>query len=557
MTESEPVDKETALFYVAARMTTHQSTESEARNREVVGGTAAVLQLAKYVLSLCNILHTTYKSAAGFNDIFDSVLLGVEVQVQRLTHWGDAVNIETCSPNLVDLLDRVLENVRAEIQEVAKYIDKYRPVASTDLASRSVNNINRASGALPGAKSRTRVVERIQFAIADKESLLSHAAKLQRAIDQLHTLVPLQGQLDLRLLAGFLKSDDVNALNTLAYSTGTQSYRDIQSSARIKVVRLTAVANTDALSSGDGDGGDSISINCHLEHFEFLKPWGAGKVLGTYMSAKVLIEWKPYSDEISKEESKRRITDISRLLRETGLSRPKDLITLDCLGCIEHGGAVGLVYVLPTMLSQSDPTSLHDLISKKGTDRAQWPAWEQRRSLACSLARAVFQLHVVGWLHKGIRPQNVVFFGSGKTALKFPYLIGFDYARRGDDGQKTEQTNMGFDLYRHPRAQGEVRSRFDASFDLFALGLVLLEIGLWQSFEEIRTHYQIELRLSKKEAQCRLHEELLNGQGPITELSFQMGSNFEQAVIACLITPYVDLTADVYITDIIGRLEAV
>jgi hypothetical protein len=43
--------------------------------------------------------------------------------------------------------------------------------------------------------------------------------------------------------------------------------------------------------------------------------------------------------------------------------------------------------------------------------------------------------------------------------LKSPYLIGFDYSRRGKYGEKTEATDPIFDLYRHPHAQGEARSR--------------------------------------------------------------------------------------------------
>jgi hypothetical protein len=276
-------------------------------------------------------------------------------------------------------------------------------------------------------------------------------------VDQLYALAPLEGQvrLELKLLATLIKCDDIDDLRALASSTGSRAYHNIQSSATIKAARLQGQRLRWAANV------NSQALKCDRLALKRERIW-EGKDIGMYEGRRVLIEWKMCSGELSFEESTNRIVDIARLLYESSHSRPNDLITLDCLGYMQDNRtspSIGLVYVLPTMPFQEAPKSLHQLLLEKESDGTSWPALERRRTLAYLMARVVFQLHVVGWLHKGIRPQNVVFVDNAKN-LKSPYLIGFDYARRGEESEKTEQTDLAFDLYRHPHAQGEARSRY-------------------------------------------------------------------------------------------------
>jgi hypothetical protein len=260
--------------------------------------------------------------------------------------------------------------------------------------------------------------------------------------------------LELKLLATLLKTDDIGELGAIASSTASYSYWNIQSSATIKATRIRG----EILPRTANKAPKLLDYN--RQGFSVERRW-EGKDIGTYEGRKVLVEWKTCSDELSVEESTHRIADIARLLHQTGVTRPKDLITLDCLGYMANmkkPPSVGLVYALPSTYSEELPKSLFQVLSEKGSDLSSRPSWEQRQNLAWVLARAVFQLHVVGWLHKGIRPQNIVFIGDGES-LKSPYLTGFDYARRGESGDKTESTDPAFDLYRHPFAQGEARSK--------------------------------------------------------------------------------------------------
>lgn len=96
---------------------------------------------------------------------------------------------------------------------------------------------------------------------------------------------------------------------------------------------------------------------------------------------------------------------------------------------------------------------------------------------------------------------------------------------------------------------------FQPTFDLFALGLILLEIGIWDPLSTRLKHYARELKLSDAEAQSRFHSRLMQGGNAMKELPFHMGTGYLEAVKICLTVQQEDLDNDVYILDIIGNLE--
>lgn len=269
-------------------------------------------------------------------------------------------------------------------------------------------------------------------------------------------MIPAEGQsrLDLQLQAFLLDSNDAEDLLIISKSAGSHDLKSIESSSRVKAARIKSDKTHWVVD------GKNTDLECESTHFSLQEKWDQ-KEIGLYKGKKVLIEWKQLSNELSAEESTTRIVDIAGLLHIANTSRPKDLITFDCLGYMRQvslNSSIGLVYALPTLPHQSRPQSMHELLSQKSDQQTFGPPLERRRQLAIALARAVFQLHVVGWLHKGIRPQNVIILGNASN-LRSPYLIGFDYARRGDESAMTELPDQKHDLYRHPSAQGYARSR--------------------------------------------------------------------------------------------------
>ena len=120
------------------------------------------------------------------------------------------------------------------------------------------------------------------------------------------------------------------------------------------------------------------------------------------------------------------------------------------------------------------------------------PSLSYRVQVAVALAETVLQLHTAGWLHKGIRSENVLFLDRDKLCWEIgnslgPYLAGYDYSRADNPLEMTEDApqTSNIDVYRHPQAQGAARPSFNKSFDLYALECVLLEIALWKKLQDI------------------------------------------------------------------------
>jgi len=128
-------------------------------------------------------------------------------------------------------------------------------------------------------------------------------------------------------------------------------------------------------------------------------------------------------------------------------------------------------------------------------------------SLCHAISEIVEKLHAVDWLHKGLRSHNVIFFPADESegsdddtdrnesiAFQHPYISGFDYSRPAQNEDLTEKPpeNAAYDLYRHPRVHGSgpKDTPYKKSYDVYSLGVILLEIAYWKPIDDI-----LEIRL--------------------------------------------------------------
>ncbi|RSL57752.1 hypothetical protein CEP54_008125 [Fusarium duplospermum] len=208
----------------------------------------------------------------------------------------------------------------------------------------------------------------------------------------------------------------------------------------------------------------------------------------------VWVEWKTYHRELSRNASGQLEMAISpAALHQSAqlgnlLACPKseDFCAPHCLGYLlekenlRGTSRLGWVYQMPDTTDDTyAPRSLHWLFT-----HATRPPLSDRVAIACKLATSLMYLHSVNWLHKAIRSDNVVFYWDGtRPNLQRPILAGFEYARH-DAHEISERSdpNPTWDIYRWPSIQGEattaVRSR--KIFDVYSLGLVLMEILFWK-----------------------------------------------------------------------------
>ncbi|KAG0129714.1 prion-inhibition and propagation-domain-containing protein [Tuber indicum] len=207
--------------------------------------------------------------------------------------------------------------------------------------------------------------------------------------------------------------------------------------------------------------------------------------LALYGADMVMVEWKPYPLDVSGRQIEvisQRADNLARQLHES-TGRPANWNILPCLGYFDDAAKFryGYVNVLPKGIQQYLPLSLYELLE------TSTPSLGERFRLAEYLAKSLLLFHSSGWVHKSIRSSNIVFFHCAVNNVPLygnPYIVGFDYARPDNPNAQSVERSTGNNtenaIYRHPDLQRANPRRFTASDDIFGLGLVLLEIGLWK-----------------------------------------------------------------------------
>jgi serine/threonine protein kinase len=221
-----------------------------------------------------------------------------------------------------------------------------------------------------------------------------------------------------------------------------------------------------------------------------------------YKRARVLIEWKHYDDKLGSHVDKEiyaRMDAIAELPNEPG--RPAEFRVLDCAGYFLDGDelAFGMMYNFPADHGNSISTrvaTLEGIINEnQSVTKLKRPALGDRFRLAKSLVFCITEFHAVGWLHKNICSQNIVFFTKNQSEepppIGEPYVIGFNHSRPDSDDLYTLMPSVGEvqKLYQHPEYRAkkprEQNLRFRRSFDYYSLGVVLLEIGMWHTIGKL------------------------------------------------------------------------
>lgn len=170
-----------------------------------------------------------------------------------------------------------------------------------------------------------------------------------------------------------------------------------------------------------------------------------------------------------------------------------------CLGYAVRPQSVQLVCEAPLRsTSSSSPeggpprlTSLRELLLRRKNH-----SLNARLSLARSLAKAVFYTHAYRYVHKDLRPANILLETGGGSrpdgddgeALGRALLAGFGDARAEDGSSLRKGGPASLDdvnLYQHPSRVGGGPTGVEAYtflHDVYSLGVCLLEVGLWTSF---------------------------------------------------------------------------
>ncbi|KAL6718976.1 hypothetical protein ACLMJK_003211 [Lecanora helva] len=354
-------------------------------------------------------------------------------------------------------------------------------------------------------------LKRIEWALVGKDRLNRLLSDINYFNNCLHDLLEFADRSFVTAALGTLlrdiisrsdESSELDVIKELVRTTSIASPEAVASAASLKKLRLILRLgkNADAGHKSRAFFGPKPTVTYlkskHLvREFPHAHPYG--REIARYKSDLVLIEWK-FIKRNYESKMKDRVNQLAILL---GNARDTLFHSLLCLGMLPKDSAYqadeedeicyGLVFSLAlpqmTALPSSKPKilTLADLYMK-----SRRPSLSDRLIIAQTLAESLLQLHTTGWLHKGIRPKNIIFLDvTGNDwesrSAKGPFLGGYEYSRPSNADTETVRFQPDLELYRHPSAQGPVRSNFSKAFDLFALGCVLLEIALWKDLGEI------------------------------------------------------------------------
>ena len=303
-------------------------------------------------------------------------------------------------------------------------------------------------------------------------------------------------------------------------------------------------------------GYDSIMSSTHLKYsqvpYDDDDPSLSGseriRTEGRYRSSKgihanVWIEWRKYKERFDSnlnkfvplEENVQRVRELVALLQS---SKPEEFCAAQCLGYFDdrddsedsqHEFRFGLVFEKPRELT---PISLHDMIT---TNSEPPPSLTARVTLAHQISVCILYLHAVGWLHKAFRSDCVIFF-SRYGDISEPIVTGYEYARVDRPGYTTTGSDVveAWELYKHPDYQGsDSKPNYCKSFDIYSLGIVLLEIAYWRPIEAI-----LDLNLESETVFADLkgiREKLLQPETrQLGDLRANLGDKFYSAVKSCI-----------------------
>lgn len=450
----------------------------------------------------------------------------------RLWEWGERTGIQTSAAqeklnwSLATIFLQEQKDLMTSATELeAKY--KLRVpvdvVGAKDAESRTPNDttlgklLQRLKPDTPqptgeSIQANNGTLKRLRWAAIGKSQALRIVKDIEELNNRLYNLLDSADQKRMQATTNALLRDlidrsksskELETIRDLLYPK--QSFDDQQLAAAAELKQIMSIVGRNQQTPGlDLSKLVEMGLKLKLLSAKKLKPSPpvtslrfTGVELGQYKGTNVLIEWR-FTDEETWELMEPHMRALTVLL---GKMDRRVFPVLPCLGLISSKelDSFALVYDLSS-------------ISEKGTRLELKPLYEiiseqpeaslsRRFGIALGLAEALLHFHTAGWLHKGIRSENILFLTSAEASLEQclgtqAYLVGFEHARPdSDDGQaltQLPQTDLRADLYRHPMARGSDRQPFRKSFDLYALGCVLLELGSWRRLVDLHADENLE-----------------------------------------------------------------
>lgn len=342
------------------------------------------------------------------------------------------------------------------------------------------------------------------------------------------------------------------------------------------VVKRQKLASASAPESFQALDGDLVDAGTQSDNFQI-----AWWKYGSEEQQQVIVEYHEYDSRLKVEdldseeieELKEPVRDLAWLLQNSTFSEDDGpvedsgqptIYALQCLGFIDQPEWERSAFIYKLPLATSDETAnlitLHGLINKldPATKRplGKLPLGD-RFNIAHCLALTVLNVHGSRWVHKNIWSRGILLFEQGgdrglrplfsskrqatdaenstTKAQILAFLGDWGYARLEQAGTKLRvDFEIEPNFYRHPERQQKPDHQFSSQHDNYALGVVLLEIGLWKTISQLFAKPIQDAQKSGRPPKAKDVRAALVSLAQ-TELPKEMGESYALAVSSCLL----------------------
>lgn len=206
----------------------------------------------------------------------------------------------------------------------------------------------------------------------------------------------------------------------------------------------------------------------------------------------MLVEHRAVTLDLN-DRTRTRVEHLARLLHQ---EKENLFRILPCKGWVYDPFKSNVAFIFSAPQANGRPFSLLSAIrsaAQKPTPEKQnviKPSLGQKFHLAHQLSRCISQLQLVRWVHESFRSENILLFpragidelSLSRTEISLdyaqPWVLGFEFSRpEVDFSAGIADICPERDVYRHPERQGEPSKPFSKIHDIYAVGVVLLEIG--------------------------------------------------------------------------------
>ena len=505
---------------------------------------------------------------------------GLERATDDILELADILQIESARFVVRD----TLLALKGTLEEFKQAAEKYRVGTKARREARRGNNLG--SHWKRAVVSTKDLSLHILLVVKDKDKFKSLLKKLTDFNDGLEKLLSVAQRIQSgKALASNVLTNynDATSLKLVGAVVGETSSETAIRNGREQqhYCALVATANVKRMSivaSGDSSGytverfelsvQSILELEPRFEKIEDKHSWSFTRAryrTETGESVAVLIEWRSgnalsSSSKITPIALETRRNQIVALLN--AFSNASNIVSyhnLDCIGWFPFTGhinledsanafepdRIGFASKFPTWAeSEIPPTTLRSLLVQAfEAQKPKIPSLGTRIQIARTLARSIYQLQCSQWLHRTLSSQQVVFFHDKKSiklCLERPFLIGYQYSRPDDQFlESCDKKEMGYSEgrpllrrylgslqpYLHPNLWGSNSRRYRRSDDIYSLGIILLEVALWEPINiyvqpSEFSEYDIDNSDVVKAAK--------------TELPAQVGDIYKQVVLGCL-----------------------